>query len=94
MEAKSNKVCQFLSRDKNIKSFRFQSRGPFSFLTASVGCGRLERIKKCFSLAYLWQANQSISYKGRDKSLSHYVEESGALMLHSALTRAHNEVST
>lgn len=49
---------------------------------------RLER------LGYLCQGNQFISYKGRDKSPSHYVDGSSTRMLQSALTRAHNEVST
>lgn len=44
--------------------------------------------KKNFSLAYLCQRNQSISYKRWDKSVSHYVQGS------SALTRADNGVST
>lgn len=49
---------------------------------------------KGFCLGNLCQANQSISYKRSDKSLSHYMQESCTLMLQSALTRADNEVST
>lgn len=95
-EAKSNKACQFLSEDKNIKSLSFQRRGPFSFLTAFRRLPNSTReAKEMFSVQDVCAREINLlAIRGCDKSLSHYVEGSSTLMLQRALTRAHNEVST